>query len=85
MKWYNSNNPHLADQIFLASRFLAHDRVPRVVVQDRDLGLVREKVLRVVVDVGEIRDVAVLGPVRGASHAVARRGQLERLHLKQSL
>ena len=56
-----------------------------MVVQDRDLGLVGKEVLRVVVDVGEIRDVPVLGPVRGARDAVARRGQLERLHLQQSL
>ena len=56
-------------------------RVQGLVVQDGDLGLVGEKVLGVVVDVVEVRDVAVLGPVGGARDAVAGGGQLERLHL----
>ena len=36
-----------------------------------------------VVKVGEVGHVAVLGPVGGASDAVAGGGQLERLHLKE--
>ena len=58
-------------------------REPRLVVQDGDLVLVGEEVLRVVVEVGEVRHVAVLGPVGGAGHAVAGGGQLERLNLRE--